>query len=141
MNQIVLISCVSMKLATRAKVSEIYISPLFKKALRYARSLNPKAIYILSAKYGVLSLDEEIDPYNETLNGMPVAHIRAWSAKVKEQLAEITDLKEDYFLLLAGANYRRFLEPEITNYASPVSHMGIGRQLGWYDIKHKQNEE
>ena len=38
--------------------------------LKFAKSLNPDNIFILSAKYGLIDLDEEIEPYDKTLNLM-----------------------------------------------------------------------
>lgn len=49
---------------------DMYVSDLFKKSLEYARRLNPAKIYILSAKYGLLELDDMIEPYEITLNEM-----------------------------------------------------------------------
>ena len=44
-----------------AKAKDMYISPLFKGAYRYAHKLSADKIFILSAKYGLL---EEMDePY------------------------------------------------------------------------------
>ena len=62
MKKIVLISCVSKKLAVKSKAENLYSSVLFKYNLRYAKSLNPEKIFILSAKYGLLSLDDEVEP-------------------------------------------------------------------------------
>ena len=67
MAKIVLISCVSKKLSHKSKAQELYISPLFRKNIQYAKSLNPDKIFILSAKYGLIKLEEEIEPYNKTL--------------------------------------------------------------------------
>ena len=70
MRKIVLISCVSKKLVHAAKVRDIYVSPLFRLNLAYAESLKPDAIYVLSAKHGLLPLDDQIEPYELTLNTM-----------------------------------------------------------------------
>ena len=67
MANIILISCVSKKLNKKARAKDLYISPLFKFNLRYAKSLKPNKIFILSAKYGLVPLEKEIDPYNQTL--------------------------------------------------------------------------
>ena len=64
---IVLISCVKKKASQPRPARELYISDLFRKSLKYAQSLSPDAIYILSAKYGLLSLDTVIEPYDVTL--------------------------------------------------------------------------
>lgn len=70
MKKIVLISCVSKKVSRKAKAKDLYISPLFVGNLRYARSLKPDNIFVLSAKYGLLELETEVDPYNTTLKDM-----------------------------------------------------------------------
>src|SRR3989338_1480293 len=111
MRRIVLISCVSTKLEKPAKARDLYISPLFKLNLAYAESLKPGAIYILSAKYGLVPLSKTLVPYNETLNTKRLPAIRTWADRVLRQLKAKTDLKSDEFIFLAGERYRRFLLP------------------------------
>lgn len=65
---IVFLSCVKLKRNSPCKARNMYISDLFQKSLAYAMQLNPRNIYILSAKYGLLGLDDYIEPYNQTLN-------------------------------------------------------------------------
>jgi len=129
MKKIVLISCVSQKQLYRSKAKDLYISALFKKNLAYARRLNPDAIYILSAKYGLLDLETEIDPYNQTLNTMSAAENRSWAEKVLQQLGRVADLKQDHFIFLAGEKYRKNLLPHLTSYEIPMEGLSIGRQL------------
>ena len=107
MKQIVLISCASKKLKNKAKAEDIYISSLFRKSLQYAKSLQPDDIYILSAKFGLLKLNEIIEVYNQTLNTMPIDEIRKWSERVLQQLCDISNLQKDNFIFLAGNNYRK----------------------------------
>ena len=129
MKRIVLISCVSMKLNCSAKASDLYISPLFKKALAYGHTLNPHNIFILSAKYHLVPLDQIINPYDLTLNDMSTREINAWADKVIEQLKDKADLDRDEFVFFAGANYRRFLTPRMKRYKIPMEGLGIGKQL------------
>ena len=70
MKTIIIISCISKKLPHKAKAKDLYISALFKLSFQYAKSLNVNDIYILSAKYGLLPLDQEVEPYEQTLNRM-----------------------------------------------------------------------
>ena len=129
MNKIILISCVSKKLPYKTEAKNLYVSPLFKYNLRYALSLNPDKIFILSAKYGLVDLKSEIEPYNRTLNKMKKQEIKGWSNKVINQLKEKTDLQEDEFIFLTGERYRKFLIPHIKNYKIPMQGLGIGNQL------------
>ena len=129
MKKMVLISCVSKKLPHKAKAKDLYVSPLFKLNLAYAQSLNPDAIYILSAKYGLLDLDTEIEPYDVTLNKMSARQVRAWAQDVLRQLENRVNLKIDHFIFLAGNNYRKYLIPYIKSYEVPLEGLPIGRQL------------
>jgi hypothetical protein len=129
MRKIILISCVSQKLAHIAKAGFLYTSPLFKKSLAYAQSLNPDAIYILSAKYGLVELDQEIEPYDLTLNHMSADQIKTWAARVLAQLSEKADLRQDHFIFLAGQKYRQYLLPKIKSYEIPLKGLPIGKQL------------
>jgi cytoplasmic iron level regulating protein YaaA (DUF328/UPF0246 family) len=128
---------VSKKSNNKSKACDLYISPLFKKNLQYALSLKPDKMFILSAKYGLLDLDEEIDPYDQTLNSMPLEEIKQWSNLVLNKLKNISNLEEDEFIFLAGENYRKFLIPPIKNYKIPMKGLGIGRQLKWLTEKIK----
>lgn len=131
MAKIVLISCVSKKLNHKSKAQDLYVSPLFQKNLQYAKSLNPDNIFILSAKYGLLGLNEEVEPYDKTLNKMPLNEIREWADSLLNQLQKVSYLDKDEFIFLAGNNYRKFLLPKIKNYKIPMLGLGIGKQLKW----------
>jgi cytoplasmic iron level regulating protein YaaA (DUF328/UPF0246 family) len=139
MAKIVLISCVSKKLHHKSKAQNLYVSPLFQKNLRYAKSLNPDKIFILSAEYGLLDLNREIEPYDKTLNKMSSNEIKEWANSVLSQLQKVSNLGRDEFVFLAGNNYRKFLLPHIKNYKIPLLGLGIGKQLKWLTekIKHE----
>jgi hypothetical protein len=129
MKKIVLISCVSKKRSYKSKARDLYISPLFKKNLQYALKLEPDQIFILSAKYGLVSLDEEIEPYDLTLNTMSAKEIKDWSERVLTGLANTADLQQDQFIFLAGAKYRKYLLEHLHHYEIPFEGLTIGRQL------------
>jgi len=135
MKKIVLISCVSKKTPHKTKAENLYISPLFVGNLRYARILKPDDIFILSAEYGLLELDREIEPYNKTLNNMLSIQIKAWADKVLVQLKQQTDLQSDLFIFLAGEKYRKYLTPHLVSYQIPMQGMPIGKQLQYLAIQ------
>jgi len=120
MKRIILISCVGKKLNKKTKAKDLYTSPLFKYNLKYASSLNPDKIFILSAKYGLINLNEEIEPYNLTLNKMAQSEIKSWAEKVIEKLKKVSNLQEDEFTFLAGEKYRKYIIPNINNYKTPL---------------------
>jgi hypothetical protein len=129
MRRVVFISCVSKKLSKLARARELYVSPLFKFNLAYAESLAPDAIYILSAKHGLLELDEVVGPYDETLNTKKDAVIRRWATTVLSQLKGKADPQNDEFIFLAGERYRRHLVPALQTVRIPMLGLGLGKQL------------
>ena len=131
MAKVVLISCVSKKLHHKSKAQDLYVSPLFQKNLKYANSLNPDKIFILSAKYGLLRLNKEIEPYDKTLNKMHSNEIKEWANYVLNQMRKSTDIENDEFIFLAGNNYRKFLLPHLKHYKIPMLGLSIGKQLKW----------
>ena len=137
MNRIILISCVSMKLDRKAKAKDLYISPLFKMNLAYAELLKPKKIYILSAKYGLVDLEDELEPYEQTLNTMKMGQVKDWAIDVIEQMQGKINFQNDEIVFLAGERYRKFLMPLCRHAKVPLEGLGIGKQLGW--LKKKLN--
>jgi len=131
MARIVLLSCVSKKQNHKSKAKDLYLSPLFKKSLRYAEFLNPDRIFVLSAKYGLVELDEEVEPYDKTLNKMSSDEKIDWANMVLGQLDKVVSVGKDTFIFLAGNNYRKFLLPHIKYYEIPMEGLGIGKQLQW----------
>jgi len=127
--KIVLISCARRKLEVPSKARSLYISPSFKFNLAYAESLKPDAIFVLSAKHGLLPLDQIVAPYDETLNGKGTAEIQGWAERVLAQLRTVTDLQNDEFTILAGRSYRRFITPHLRRVKVPLARLAIGKQL------------
>jgi len=130
MKNIVLIACSSKKKKEKSLVIDIYISTLFKYSYEYAKKLNPDKIFVLSAKYGLLEMNQVIEPYNETLNTKTKIEKMLWSEKIETQLIEKgIDLKNDNIIFLSGKNYRENLIKHINNYLIPLKGLSIGNQL------------
>ena len=129
MKRIVLISCVKTKLDHPAKAKDLYISDLFSKNLAYAKKMKPNHIFILSAKYGLLRLDDRIAPYEKTLNQMPASERKAWSVGVISELRKYADLDQDEIIFLAGEKYREGLVPYMHHYIIPFEGLSFGNQL------------
>lgn len=127
--KVVLISCVSAKLSRRSKVRDLYISTLFKLNLKYAEKLRPDKIYILSAKHGLLSLNDEISPYNQTLNEMTALEVKSWASEVLRQLRRVSNIENTKYIFLAGDRYRKYLLPALEDYTIPLQGLRIGEQL------------
>jgi len=129
MRIIYLISCVKSKLSYPAKARDLYTGTLFTLSLKYALQQEPDAIYILSAKYGLVDLDQVISPYELTLNTMKEAEKRTWAKKIVNALNKKANLQQDHFVLIAGNNYRKYLLPKFRYYEVPFEGLPFGKLL------------
>ena len=129
--QIAFISCVSKKQNGKHKAKDLYISDLFKKSFKYT-SKNYSKVYILSAKYGLISPDDFIKNYDLTLNNFTEKQKQEWSKKVMLQLKNKIQLTDELFFY-CGENYRKYLIKWLPNNKHiPLKGLGIGKQLKWY---------
>ena len=112
----------------------MYISDLFKKRLAYAKKLGGE-IYILSAKHGVLELDDVIMPYDLTLKNMRDSQKKKWAYKCYLQLKEKGIDFNEKTIFLAGEEYSKYLKLKFTNVYNPLKNKGLGHQLKWLKDK------
>ena len=116
---------------------DLYTSAWFQKASAYAEHIADEW-YILSAKSGLISPETVTEPYDETLNRMPISARCAWAERVMEDLAQRLE-PDDEVILLAGQGYRAdLLEPlKKLSYSAriPMPGLKIGEQFSWLNSK------
>jgi len=129
-----LISCTKSKKNYSCQAKELYSeSALFRYALAYC-SQHYDRNYILSAKYGLVELDQKIEPYDKTLNTITKKEKQKWSQNVAEELKKISN-KDDIFYFHAGKDYREFLIPLLESRIKiPLEGLKLGEQLRFYKI-------
>ena len=133
---IALISCVSQKTATKNKVKDLYISPLFRKTWDYNLKVDrPDGVFILSALHGLIKYDAFIEPYDKTLLDMTKEEGIEWAEKVKSQIKEtfLTNGRtlDDYnFKIYAGSKYYENLLDFFPNKELVFGKLPIGKRLG-----------
>ena len=134
MNKIMLVACVGKKLDHPAKAADLYQSDWFKKASSYAE-LTGDRWYILSAKHGLVSPGQVLEPYNLTLNTMRKAERIQWAENVLAAMKQEFDPLQDELVFLAGKKYREplvdWLQAEGFTVSVPMAGLGIGQQLAW----------
>ena len=137
MPQIVLVGCVKKKRDYKSFAKDLYISPLWNFRRAYAEQLGC-SWYILSAKYGLLVPDDEIEPYDLTLNKLPAARCCEWSQQVLHELAaKESVLRGKTIEIHAGERYVKFgLEKGLKDAGAlvhrPLANYPFGFQLKWY---------
>ncbi len=128
--KIALISCTKKKKDYKCKTEEMYSeSDLFKKTLQYCKQQKFDKIYILSAKYGVLKLDDKIEPYNITLNKIGKQEKIIWGIKISKWIKDNLDIYDEIYMF-AGKNYYKYID--IHNKMNlPLKNLSIGKRLRW----------
>lgn len=133
-NRIGLVACCKTKLAHKTVAERLYCSDLFQKAANYCRA-NYDRWFILSAKHGLVSPVQVIEPYEVTLIGQSVQSKKAWAKMVARQLESRGLLgKGVEFCLHAGKDYSEHLLPFLKDcqVSMPMKSLGIGEQLKFY---------
>lgn len=131
MMTLALVACVKTKQSTPARAEQLYTSPWFRKARRYALQ-HSDPWRILSAEHGLLDPATEIDPYKTTLYDSAAEERRAWSDAVMASLYPLLQTHEEV-LMLAGTCYREYLvgpiEDQDVRVHIPMAGLGLGEQL------------
>lgn len=131
MNNIVLIACSKQKESYPCEASKLYSkSTLFHSSLAYARSFCCP-IFILSAKYGLVSENQIIAPYDETLSEKTTKEKQIWGEKVIADLKKNFDFSTTKFIILAGRNYYKPLCPYLIHYELPLEGKRLGERLAF----------
>lgn len=130
---LVLVSCVSQKLAQPAPAQLLYRSEWFLKVRKVVESQKADWL-ILSALHGVVAPDAEIAPYEKTLNTVGVIERRAWAENALRQLDPHL-IGRRRIVIFAGQRYREFLVPALRGDGYevdvPMENLRIGEQLSW----------
>ena len=132
-NTVCLVACTSRKGDQPVAAEFIYRSPLFSAARSYAEK-RADQWFILSAKHGLLSPGDVIEPYNESLVSQSDAQRQEWAERVHREFdARVPGGGRVIFL--AGSAYRYHLAPKFQSegreVAAPMSALGIGSQVAW----------
>jgi hypothetical protein len=122
--RIVIIGCGARKLAEPAPAADMYVGPYFRSCLATATAIAPRGrVYILSARYGLLGLDDPIEPYDLTM-GQP-------GAVTADQLAaQAADRGITGYAItaLCSARYAAMIRQVWADVSAPLAGLGIGRQ-------------
>lgn len=127
-----LVACSAGKLDRAAPARELYTSDLFRKSLAFARSCC-SATYVVSALYGLVEIEQVIEPYDKTVARMSVVERTRWAAEIAEQV--IARHGRELYAILAGKAYAYPLYCELFDrggfITEPLRGMQIGERLSW----------
>ena len=123
-----IIACGAKKLDRTACARDLYVGAYFKACLAYALALAPaRDIFILSAKYGLIGINDHIEPYDLKM-GEPGS---ITSIKLSEQ-AEFGGLLDEKVIVLGGKQYVGLCHKVWPKLEAPLEGKGgLGKQIAW----------
>lgn len=137
MKTIYLVSCVKTKRNSAAPAHDLYTSDWFKKVRAYLEKQNA-SWFILSAKHGLVSSFDIIEPYEETLNNKRKQDRERWALEVWAKLQLIVE-EGDHVVFLAGEKYRSGLIDRLRRLGAqvevPMQGLRSGEQKRWLQQK------
>lgn len=129
---LILVPCSSQKAEERCQSQDLYTSQYFKSCRAYAEAYAYKW-FILSAKYGIIAPDQQIDPYDLKLSSLSAPEIANWALKIFDNIRRIRHARDCSIIIVGGAIYRKRLVPYLRGYGYDVSvpfeGLGIGEQI------------
>jgi hypothetical protein len=133
MTEVALISCTKSKRDVTSPAALLYTSTLFNKSLLYAQTIAQRT-YILSAKHGLLDLQDVIDPYELSVKSLSSSERKEWATKVGDKLRQVLTSK-DTVHVLAG---REYYNPLVESFGSirckvsdPLRGLSLGNRVSW----------
>ncbi len=116
--KIALVACVKEKRQGKHQAKDLYIGEEFKAWMAFAEK-EADETYILSGKYDLLHLEDEISSYDVNLNVQSQAYKDDWSKKVLRKLKSNADFNHDSFFLICNDTYMEDLKPHLKNAEIP----------------------
>lgn len=134
---IVLVSCVKTKRNEASKAKDLYISTLFRKERSYAEATG-LPWYILSAEYGLVDPEQEIEPYGRNLGDESPKYRREWGANVVAHLEHAEgNLSGKVIEVHAAMPYLKAIRSPLLDkgafISEPLQGLRQGERLSWYN--------
>ncbi|MGW1506069.1 DUF6884 domain-containing protein [Streptomyces mirabilis] len=136
--ELVVIPCGSRKLGRRARAADLYVGSYHRACRRAADALRPDRLLILSARYGLLDLDDVIDPYDT-----PHGAADTITARALLQQATVRDIVLlDPVVALGGARHAGLVRTIWPHARTPLAGTrGMGEQMARLAVLRKGHEQ
>ena len=127
---IAVIGCGKAKRDGRHRARDLYTGNIFRAHLKLAEALRPRAIYVASAKYRLIGIDDEIESYDLTLAELGRGEMGDWRREIASRIDEIAGIRE-LVVVLAGAPYASWIDSCHRRAVQPLGGMMSGERLAF----------
>jgi hypothetical protein len=124
----IIVACGAKKLDREARARDLYVGSYFRACLAYALAIAPaKDIFILSAKYGLIGINDHIEPYDLKM-GEPGS---ITSTNLWDQVG-FAGLYNEKVTVLGGKLYVGLCRKVWKGLKAPLEGKGgLGKQIQW----------
>lgn len=140
--KVTVIGCGKTKLEGKHRAEDLYTGNLFRAALTYAKRTSD-VVFIASAKYGILTLDQEIESYDLTITQLSKAQRDTWGHNAASSILHKLMGYRYELVLLAGHEYSGLISSGIADMTrtsrmtkitvtEPLRGMQVGQRLQWF---------
>ena len=132
-NFVIIVGCSKRKKSYTCPAEEMYSeSQLFSKTIKYIKNNYNCSYKILSAKYGIISPDTIIEPYDVTINS-PLSIDMLY--KIRSSLDSY-----DKVIALCGSGYVKIIRGVLPTMCivEPMKGLGIGKRLQYLNGVNRQ---
>lgn len=124
--ELIVIPCGARKLDRPARAADMYVGSYHRACRRAADALRPDRLLILSARHGLLGLDDEIEPYDTPHGAADAVPARV----VREQAVRLGIESLDPVVVLGGARHVALAKTVWPHARTPLSGTrGMGEQV------------
>lgn len=125
---IVLVGCGKIKRGGVCEAKYMYTGSLFRDHFELAKAMPARKVAIVSAMYGVVDLDEVIEPYDLTVGDMSIEERSAWERKIVAQVHALTADDRELVVLLAGEAYASWVPACARRVRCPLTGFTLGER-------------
>jgi len=133
---IVIVPCGHLKASHATTAEQMYVGRYHKAGMKYAQFMAPREnIYILSAKYGLMTLDTVIEPYDLKMGD--VGSIGAYT--IKQQAIRFGILNESV-IALGGKSYSLMVKRVWPSAQTPLIGLSMFRHYTWFNDQMRRSK-
>lgn len=131
---IAVIPCTNQKSATGGPAREVWTGAHFQLVLAHAEHFYDK-VFIMSYKYGFITPETEIEPYDINIKNEPAAARLKWWYMLREQIHKLVKEEDPLLLALYTGNFERdriireFVKAGLREVITPWPHASTGQRM------------
>lgn len=123
----------------KAPARDLYRGPAFRLGLKYIDQHCDQGL-VLSAKHGVVELDQRLGLYDKTPRDMTRAERSRWGERMRDDLRKRFGRRKVRLVVLAGSLYASAIAGCGYEVEEPLARLGQGKRLQWLSQRVKGPE-